>query len=91
MSLFDTFSSNSVNGLSNNLILIFSARSQFESGRRRLYDLLERVEGCSHVTDAPSRYLIYDKDLVELDVAENTALHRYVFWHNIIKCLFLKF
>ena len=53
-----------------------SERSVFEEGRRRLYDLLERVEGCSHVTDVPSRFLLHDADLVEMDVAENAALHR---------------
>jgi hypothetical protein len=63
-----------------------------------MFELFEKVEGCSHVTDVPSRYLIHDGDLVsdisfrselflnslttwntfkvELDVTENTALHR---------------
>jgi len=51
-------------------------RSEIEEGRRRLYELLEKVEGCSHVTDVPTRYLLHDGDLVEMDVNENTALHR---------------
>jgi hypothetical protein len=51
-------------------------RSEFEEGRKRLYELLEKVEGCSHVTDVPTRYLLHDGDLVEMDIAENTALHR---------------
>ncbi len=53
-----------------------SARSEFEEGRRRLYDLLERVEGCSQVIDVQTRFLLHDADLVEMDVSENTALHR---------------
>ncbi len=36
-----------------------SARSEFDEGRRKLYDLLERVEGCSHVTDVPTRYVCH--------------------------------
>ena len=51
-------------------------RSEIEEGRRRLYELLEKVEGCSHVTDVPTRYLLHDGDLVEMDITENTALHR---------------
>ena len=54
---------------------IFS-RSEFEEGRKKLFDLLEKVEGCSHVTDVPTRYVLYDGDLVEMDISENTALHR---------------
>ena len=51
-------------------------RTEIEEGRRKLYELLEKVEGCSHVTDVPTRYLLHDGDLVEMDVTENTALHR---------------
>ena len=58
-----------------NLPYIFS-RSEFEEGRKKLYDLLEKVEGCSHVTDVPTRYVLHDGDLVEMDISENTALHR---------------
>lgn len=54
----------------------FFDRNVFEEGRRRLYDLLEKVEGCSNVMDVPSRYLLFDGDLVELEPSENTALHR---------------
>lgn len=50
--------------------------SQFEEGRRLMFELFEKVEGCSHVTDVPSRYLIHDGDLVEMDITENSALHR---------------
>ncbi len=52
------------------------ACSEFDEGRKRLYELLEKVEGCSHVTDVPTRYLLHDGDLVEMDIAENSALHR---------------
>jgi hypothetical protein len=56
--------------------VIRSQRNEFDEGRRQLYDLLERVEGCSHVTDVPTRFLLHDGDLVEMDIAENSALHR---------------
>lgn len=58
-----------------NCLFCFS-RSEFEEGRRKLFDLLEKVEGCSHVADVPTRYILHDGDLVEMDVSENTALHR---------------
>ncbi|CAB4056982.1 EXOC8 [Lepeophtheirus salmonis] len=51
-------------------------RSAFEEGRKKLYELLERVEACSHITDVPTRYLIYDGDLVEMEPIDNTAMHR---------------
>ena len=51
-------------------------KNELEEGRKRLHELLEKVEGCSHVTDVPSRYLMHDADLVEMDITENTALHR---------------
>ena len=53
-----------------------ASRSEFEEGRRKLFDLLEKVEGCSHVADVPTRYVLHDGDLVEMDISENTALHR---------------
>ncbi|XP_059093169.1 exocyst complex component 8-like [Tigriopus californicus] len=53
-----------------------SKRNDFEEGRRKLYDLLDKVEGCSHVTDVPNRFLLHEGDLVEMDLNENTALHR---------------
>ena len=61
--------------LNKTLPYIFS-RSEFEEGRKKLFDLLEKVEGCSHVTDVPTRYVLHDGDLVEMDISENTALHR---------------
>ena len=61
---------------SNSNISLDRARLEFDEGRRKLYDLLERVEGCSHVTDVPTRFLLHDGALVEMDIAENTALHR---------------
>ena len=51
-------------------------KNEMEEGRKRLHELLEKVEGCSHVGDVPSRYLMHDGDLVEMDITENTALHR---------------
>ena len=54
----------------------YFSRSEFEEGRKKLFELLEKVEGCSHVTDVPTRYVLHDGDLVEMDISENTALHR---------------
>ena len=51
-------------------------RSEFEEGRHKLFNLLERVEDCSHVTDVPGRYLLHNDNLVEMDPLENSALHR---------------
>ena len=53
-----------------------NSRKEFEEGRKRLFELLEKVEDCSQVMDVPTRYLLHNADLVEMDVAENTALHR---------------
>lgn len=53
-----------------------AARKDFEEGRKRLFELLEKVEDCSHVMDVPTRYLLHNGDLVEMDITENTALHR---------------
>lgn len=38
-----------------------------EETRRNLAFLLEKVEGCSSVTEVPGRHLVHDTDLVELD------------------------
>jgi len=51
-------------------------RNDFEQGRNRLMVLLEKVEDSAHIMDVPTRYLLYNGDLVEMDVTENTALHR---------------
>jgi len=51
-------------------------RNDFEQGRNRLMYLLEKVEDSAHVMDVPTRFLLHSGDLVEMDVTENTALHR---------------
>ena len=51
-------------------------QSDFQEGRKKLLELLDKVEGCSHVLDVPTRYLMHNADMVEMDVTENTALHR---------------
>ena len=53
-----------------------SVKSDYQEGRKRLLELLEKVEGCSHVIDVPTRHLLHNGDLVEMDISENTALHR---------------
>ena len=56
--------------------IIKSGQSDFQEGRKRLLELLDKVEGCSHVLDVPTRYLMHNADMVEMDVTENTAMHR---------------
>ena len=51
-------------------------RNEFEEGRKRLFELLEKAEDCSHIMDVPTRYLLHNGDLVEMDITENTAMHR---------------
>lgn len=53
-----------------------SQKNEFDGGRKHLLELLEKIEGCSHISDVTTRYLMHDGDLVEMDIAENTALHR---------------
>nr|CAD7587786.1 unnamed protein product [Timema genevievae] len=47
-----------------------------EERRHKLATILEKVEGCVTLLDAPSRTLLHEGDLLELDAVENTALHR---------------
>ena len=56
--------------------LIKNGQSDFQDGRKKLLELLDKVEGCSHVLDVPTRFLMHNADMVEMDVTENTALHR---------------
>ena len=45
-------------------------------GRQELLDLMEKVEGGREVIQVQTRFILYHGDLVEMDVSENTALHR---------------
>ena len=56
--------------------LIKNSQSDFQEGRKKLLELLDKVEGCSHVLDVPTRFLMHNADMVEMDATENTALHR---------------
>ena len=56
--------------------VIKKGQSDFQEGRKRLLELLDKVEECSHVLDVPTRYLMHNDDMVEMDVTENEALHR---------------
>ncbi|KAI8795680.1 exocyst complex component 8 [Biomphalaria glabrata] len=47
-----------------------------EENRRNLAFLLEKVEGCSSVVDAPGRQLVHDGDLVELDAETHAQIQR---------------
>ena len=51
--------------------------NQMDTGRKQLIDLMENVEGGRDVIDVPTRFVLSHCDLVEIDVSENTALHRY--------------
>jgi len=50
--------------------------NQMNTGRKQLIDLMENVEGGRDVIDVPTRFVLSHCDLVEIDVSENTALHR---------------
>jgi len=50
--------------------------NQMDTGRKQLIDLMENVEGGRDVIDVPTRFVLSHCDLVEIDVSENTALHR---------------
>eukprot|EP00058_Branchiostoma_floridae_P005069 XP_002590557.1 hypothetical protein BRAFLDRAFT_124535 [Branchiostoma floridae] len=47
-----------------------------EDKKKNLSTLLEKVEGCSHVTEVPGRYLVHSGGLVELDPDSNTQIQR---------------
>ncbi|XP_013390682.1 exocyst complex component 8 [Lingula anatina] len=47
-----------------------------EDTRRNLAFLLEKVEGCSSITEVPGRHLIHNGDLVELDPESYSALKK---------------
>ena len=34
------------------------------------------MEGCTQIIEDPERCLVHDGDLVEIDITENTAIHR---------------
>ena len=42
----------------------------------RLKELMESVEGGREVIDVPTRFVLFHCDLVEMDIADNSALHR---------------
>ena len=45
-------------------------------GRQELLDLMEKVEGGREVIQVQGRFVLYHGDLVEMDVSDNSALHR---------------
>ncbi|XP_043209469.1 exocyst complex component 8-like [Amphibalanus amphitrite] len=53
-----------------------AAPDDLEERRRQLLQLMERVEGAAHIREVPSRYQLYESDLVELDQDTHTALQR---------------
>ncbi|XP_050306757.1 exocyst complex component 8 [Anthonomus grandis grandis] len=53
-----------------------------EENRQKLTTILEKVEGCKEVIEAPGRVFIFEGDLLEIDSTENTAIkfvHVYLF------------
>ena len=50
--------------------------NSMDSGRKELLDLMENVEGGREVIDVPTRFVLFHCDLVEMDIADNSALHR---------------
>jgi len=50
--------------------------NSMDSGRKELLDLMENVEGGREVIDVPTRFVLQHCDLVEMDISDNSALHR---------------
>nr|CAG4651628.1 EOG090X021B [Triops cancriformis] len=53
-----------------------NAKPVQDDGRKKLVELLEKVENCAGVVENPMRTLLHDGDMVELDPTENTAIQR---------------
>ena len=53
-----------------------NTKKEFEEGRKKFEDLVNKVEGCTQIIEDPERCLVHDGDLVEIDITENTAIHR---------------
>nr|CAG4640667.1 EOG090X021B [Eulimnadia texana] len=47
-----------------------------EEKRKQLTALLEKVEGCASIVEVPTRLLIHEGDMVELDPSDNSAIQR---------------
>ena len=47
-----------------------------DDNQKNLAFLLEKVEGCSSVTEVPGRFLIHDGDLIEMDPESFTQIHK---------------
>ncbi|XP_072035094.1 LOW QUALITY PROTEIN: exocyst complex component 8-like [Amphiura filiformis] len=57
------------------------ATPQPEEPKRSIASMLDRVEGCSRITEIPGRYIVHDGDLVELDTdsfSEVQHVHAYL-------------
>ena len=50
--------------------------NSMDSGRKELLDLMENVEGGREVIEVPTRFVLHHCDLVEMDISDNSALHR---------------
>lgn len=53
-----------------------SVSNTLAEGRKELLDLMEKVEGGREIIDVQTRFILYHGDLVEMDVGDNSALHR---------------
>ena len=47
-----------------------------DQGRKDLLDLMENVEGGRDIIDVQTRFILHHGDLVEMDINDNSALHR---------------
>ncbi|CAH1133128.1 unnamed protein product [Ceutorhynchus assimilis] len=53
-----------------------------EENKQKLATILDKVENCKEVVEAPDRFLLFEGDLLEIDATENTAIkfvHVYLF------------
>ncbi|XP_022090241.1 exocyst complex component 8-like isoform X2 [Acanthaster planci] len=60
--------------------------------KRTIASLLDRVEGCSRITEVPGRYIVHDGDLVELDTdtfSEVQRVHAYLLNDSLVITTFV--
>ncbi|XP_038076884.1 exocyst complex component 8-like [Patiria miniata] len=60
--------------------------------KRTIASLLDRVEGCSRITEVPGRFIVHDGDLVELDTdtfSEVQRVHAYLLNDSLVITTFV--
>jgi len=50
--------------------------NMIDQGRKDLLELMENVEGGREIIDVQTRFILHHGDLVEMDIGDNSAMHR---------------